>query len=167
MLGKKALTRLKYLDFSFNKLDQKSLRRIKLLSIEDLVLGESDFSIALCDETLGSGFIRMPCPRIRKIQTTGFASTLLSRWKERPKPAKSALSPTNLPGGRNFYSGLKLPQSELAVGGKSDQSLGNKIMYHKKHSLGNITNAPRPLAKWVPPKKRKLSNLEVCDNILF
>ena len=168
MIGKKALRKLKYLDLSFNKLDQKSLKRIRLLSIAELVLGESDFSVAVCDETLGSGFVRKSCPRIRRIHTSGFAATLLSRWGEKkPRPSEPTPNTTDLLGGRKFYSAPKVPKSELTGGGKIEQFLANKIMYHKKHCLGTITNTAKVQTRCFPSTKRKLTDSEVCDTILF
>lgn len=159
VIGKKALRKLKYLDLSFNNLNTKSLKRMKFLSIESLVLGESDFpSVDLCDTALGFEFVRV-CPRIKQIKTVGFASSLLSNWKDSLRKPKASSSDATT---RKFYSSPRVPTAFP----EKTRSSGNRIMYSRKmkKSTENIINTNLVKPKQVT--KRKLDCDDISEEIL-
>ena len=158
VIGKKALRRLTYLDISFNKLDIRSLRRLKFLSLDSVILGESDFpSQDLCDAALGARFVRRPCPRVKQIQTSGFGSSLLAQWKENLRKAR--VSDSDLTGWR-FYSRPRLEPGETEV--RRTRSL-NKIMYTR---TSNPLSAIQTNTQYRPQQvtKRKLES-DISDEI--
>ena len=78
-LGRKKLSRLSHLDISFNKLNEKAVRRLKVMPcLDTIVLGECDLSNLV--QILQPTYLKRPCPRLSKVETAGFGAALLEQW---------------------------------------------------------------------------------------
>ena len=147
LLGKKRRSQIKYLDVSFNKLDEKAVKRIKLIpGLETLIVGQDDVKD---DSILSPQFEKRSCPRIFKISNIGFGSVLLDKWREELeinlKQKKLRETETN------FYK-----KREICDNFKTDlknSNVRNKIMFCKAR-INPLQSRDEML------KKRKIESIE-------
>ena len=128
-LGRKKLSRLSHLDISFNKLNEKAVRRLKIMPFLDtIVLGESDFSNPV--QILQPTYLKRPCPRFCKVETVGFGAVLLEQWSiEVGKQAKGKKMSEQTAA---FYSKDKIKeQTDI----HHVEERKNKLVFSKQKSL--------------------------------
>merc|ERR1712126_146464 len=126
-LGRKKLTKLKYLDISFNILDMKALKRVKLIpELQDIVIGERDLK-NYSEDIFKPNFVRIKCPRFSKIKTIGFGASLLEKWSESVKLSNDKKSSS---GNRSkFYTKQKIPEIADCRKVSSAEAGNNKLMF--------------------------------------
>ena len=150
-LGRKKMMKLKYLDISFNHLDIKALKRVKLMpEIRDLVIGERDLQ-NYSEDIFKPNFVRMKCPRFSKIKTIGFGSTLLEKWQESVKLSKDKKSSEKA---SKFYTKQKIPEISDCTNLSAEPEGNNKLMFTRIKSTIQINSVSN-----FAGGKRKLSDL--------
>ena len=131
-LGRKKLSRLSHLDISFNKLNEKAVRRLKIMPFLDtIVLGESDFSNPV--QILEPTYLKRPCPRFCKVETVGFGAVLLEQWSiEVGKQAKGKKMSEQTAA---FYSKDKIKEQTNTTDIHHVEERKNKLVFSKQKSL--------------------------------
>jgi len=131
-LGRKKLSRLSHLDISFNKLNEKAVRRLKVMPcLDTIVLGESDFSNPV--QILEPTYLKRPCPRFCKVETVGFGAVLLEQWSiEVGKQAKGKKMSEQTAA---FYSKDKIKDQTNTTDIHHVEERKNKLVFSKQKSL--------------------------------
>ena len=173
LLDKKKVSSLRYLDISFNKLNEKSIRRMVLVSkLAVIIIGEKDLNDA--ESCFQPHFSKKACPRLMKIETTGFGSILLDKWNQRISDNKKNRAPTKA---SSFYS---TPNILKEIGNTipiTHDKSGSKIMFSRRKSapksipnslsLKRSFNCDTELESQRKKPKTLLSDLTNCDQDLM
>merc|ERR1712126_413565 len=127
LLTDKGIRKLKYLDISFNNLDMKALKRVKLIpELLGLVIGERDLK-NYSEDIFKPNFVRIKCPRFSKIKTIGFGARLLEKWSESVKLSNDKKSSSG--NSSKFYTKQKIPEITDCRKVSSAGEGNNKLMF--------------------------------------
>jgi len=114
---------LQFLDWTGNKLEARSISRLSnLATLNNLLLLECDLSSKPDLNTLLKiRFQRVACPRVDEIMTKGWASELLSAWRDTVNVKKVKKTPISFYGANKTLTNIK----EVKVP-------KNKVMFRRK-----------------------------------
>merc|ERR1712098_198309 len=154
VLSKNKTSSLSYLDVSFNKLNEKSIKRMMLVpKLDTVIIGEEDLKNA--ESCFQPHFTKKTCPRLVKVETSGFGSILLDKWKQKISDTKKSRA---LSTASSFYSSSILLKETVNTNPSSIKEIkrGNKIMFSRSRSK----IVPKTISKSVSFKRSFICDTE-------